>query len=155
MKASGSSPKHYQREKKKNHWVVKSSLNSMDNNTYILVMRKENKMLIHPRFNRCISRMKQIQELWDLLRKPWYALDRSGRISPEPAFDCNSATCIRITHCSCHGPSTLCSAMCHKCCVRYHKGGWYGRHPRNTLMVWEGLRAFSVQLRKVLGRNNL
>lgn len=147
MKASGANPKHYQREK--NHRVVKSSLNSMDNNTYILVMRKEKKMLIHPRFNRFISRMKQIWEFWDLLRKPWDSPDKFGRVSSEPDFDWECTMCIRTTHCSFHGPNTPCCAL-----VRCHKYGWYGKHPSNPLIVWEGLWAFSVHLREALGRNN-
>lgn len=38
-------------------------------------MRKENKTIVCSRFNRFISRMNQIWELWDLLRKPWDFLD--------------------------------------------------------------------------------
>lgn len=48
-------------------------------------------MLIHPRFNRFISRMKQIWELWDLLRKPWDSLDGFEMASSESDFEweCN------------------------------------------------------------------
>ena len=113
----------------------------MDYNTYIVVMRKENKMLIPPSFNRFISRMKEIWEIWDLLRKLWDSLDGFGRVSSEPAFPCECAMCIRRTHCCCHNRNTPCCAR-----VRCHMYGWYGRHPvpscygkvyRHFVYTWE------------------